>query len=152
MPRVQIRVSALRVTMSPPELCACVGSCTCLPVLGDRDLDAWLCAPSEGRKAVAIKVDAKGGGFAYAIGDTDLESLRGALKGRGNIVMTRVADEDLAAIDLLVDAGLFDSRSECAAFLIRSGLAARKDLTERVKTTAEKIRELKEKLRKDVAS
>ncbi len=37
------------------------------------------------------------------------------------------------------------SRSECAAFLIRSGLAAQKDLAERVKATAEKIRELKER-------
>ncbi len=120
--------------------------------LGGGGPETPVASPREGGKRIAVAIQGKGGDLVLHGKGIDLQALRDVLKGRGNIVMTRVADEDLASMDLLVEAGLFTSRSECAAFLIRQGLEARKDLLERVKDTAEKIRQLKEKVKKEVSS
>jgi Arc/MetJ-type ribon-helix-helix transcriptional regulator len=125
------------------------GVCDCVPV-GDEAGSVCVCSPS-GHKAIVVKVAGKDADVE-ALAGLDLGSVREALKGRGNIVMTRVTDEDLGTIDLLVESGLFASRSECAAFLIKQGIQGRQDLLERVKDTAEKIRALKDKMRKDIAS
>lgn len=125
--------------------------CECLPV-GDAHLEMCVCSPrGTVHKEIAIIHE---GGEKIVVGGEglDLTSLKDVLKGRGNIVMTRVDDEDLAAIDLLIEAGVCSSRSECAAYLIKQGVAGRKDLLDRVRDTAEKVRQLKEKLRKDIAS
>ena len=71
-------------------------------------------------------------------------------RGRGNVVMVRLSDEALAHVDQLVEATLFSSRSECAAFLIGAGIESRKELFERLSAHSEEIRKLKEQLR-DVA-
>lgn len=81
----------------------------------------------------------------------DIRSLKEGLRGRTNTVMTRVKDDDLNRLDLLVDAGLFESRSECAAFLIHVGLDARRDLVDKVHDTAKRISELKEQLRRELS-
>ncbi len=81
----------------------------------------------------------------------DINGLKKELRGRANTVMTRVKDEDLERLDLLVDAGLFESRSECAAFLIHAGLDARSDLVDKVQNTAKKIAKLKEQLQQDLS-
>ena len=52
------------------------------------------------------------------------ETLRGALSPRDNVVMVRLNDESLAKLDELVEAGIVNSRSEAAAFLIGEGAAA----------------------------
>ncbi|HVN05322.1 MAG TPA: hypothetical protein VMT86_12935 [Bryobacteraceae bacterium] len=67
--------------------------------------------------------------------------------GRGNVVMARVGDDALARIDQLVEAGIFASRSECAAFLISAGIESQKELFERLSAHTEEIRKLKEQLR-----
>lgn len=67
-------------------------------------------------------------------------------KGRGNVVMARLSDEALARIDQLVEATLFGSRSECAAFLIGAGIESQKVLFERLSAHTEEIRKLKEQL------
>jgi len=139
------------MTPETPDLNLSV-ECECLPV-GDAHLESCVCAPEGGaRKAIAIKIKDGEGKVVFGGEGLDLAGLKEALKGRGNIVMTRVDDEDLAAIDLLVEAGVCSSRSECAAYLIKQGVAGRKDLLDRVRETAEKVRQLKEKLRKDIAS
>ena len=71
-------------------------------------------------------------------------------RGRGNVVMVRMGDEALARIDQLVEATLFGSRSECAAFLIGAGIESQKVLFDRLSAHTEEIRKLKEQLR-DVA-
>jgi Arc/MetJ-type ribon-helix-helix transcriptional regulator len=90
-------------------------------------------------------------GATATISAIDLSTLREGLKGRTNTLMTRVRDEDLKRMDLLVEAGLFESRSECAAFLIHVGLESRRDLIDKVEDTAKRIAELKEQLRKDLS-
>jgi Arc/MetJ-type ribon-helix-helix transcriptional regulator len=75
--------------------------------------------------------------------DEILIKLGKGLGDRGNVVMTRLDDDDLKQIDALVEIEAFKSRSEAAAFFIRQGIQARKDLFEKVMPTVEKIRELK---------
>jgi Arc/MetJ-type ribon-helix-helix transcriptional regulator len=72
------------------------------------------------------------------------------LGDRGNVVMTRLDDADLKQIDALVEVEAFKSRSEAAAFFIKQGIQARKDLFEKVMPTVEKIRELKEQAQKEL--
>ena len=73
-----------------------------------------------------------------------------ALAGRGNVIMVRVNDETLKAIDMLVEAGVCKSRSEGAAFLINQGIEASSALYERISGITEQIGELKAKLREMV--
>jgi hypothetical protein len=72
------------------------------------------------------------------------------LEGRGNVVMTRLNDDDLKLIDALVEVEVFKSRSEAAAFFIKEGIQARKDLFQKVMPTVEKIRDLKEQAKKSL--
>jgi Arc/MetJ-type ribon-helix-helix transcriptional regulator len=60
--------------------------------------------------------------------------------------MVRVNRESLRRIDELVEAGIFKSRSESAAFLISEGIKAQAGLFERIE---EKIREI-ERLRSEL--
>jgi len=76
-----------------------------------------------------------------------VHSIRGALKERGNVIMTRLNDEDLQKIDALVEVELFKSRSEAVAYFIHEGIKARKDLFDKVTPTVEKIRQLKNEAR-----
>jgi Arc/MetJ-type ribon-helix-helix transcriptional regulator len=80
----------------------------------------------------------------------DLKELLGQFQkgdGRGNVVMVRIGDDALAKLDQLVEADLFGSRSECAAFLIGAGIASQKELFERLGAHTDEIRKLKEQLR-----
>lgn len=90
-------------------------------------------------------------GATAGICNIDIRTLKNGLKGRTNTLMTRVKDEDIKRMDLLVESGLFESRSACAAFLIHAGLDARKDLVAKVQETAERIGELKEELRRELS-
>jgi len=73
------------------------------------------------------------------------------LEGRGNVVMTRLGDEDLKQIDALVEVEVFKSRSEAVAFFIKEGIQARKDLFQKVMPTVDKIRDLKEQAKKSLS-
>lgn len=73
------------------------------------------------------------------------------LGGRSNVVMTRLNDEDLKQIDALVEVEIFKSRSEAAAFFIKEGIQARKDLFQKVMPTVEKIRELRNQAKKSLS-
>lgn len=73
------------------------------------------------------------------------------LGGRSNVVMTRLNDDDLKKIDAIVEVEAFKSRSEAAAFFIKEGIQARKDLFQKVMPTVEKIKELKEQAKKSLS-
>ncbi len=85
------------------------------------------------------------------IGEKVLIKLGNKLGNRGNVVMTRLNDEDLKLIDSLVEIEVFKSRSEAAAFFIKEGVQARKDLFDKVMPTVEKIRELKGQAKKSLS-
>ena len=82
--------------------------------------------------------------------DEILMKLGSGLGERGNVVMTRLDNADLKRIDALVEVEAFKSRSEAAAFFIRQGMDARKDLFDKVMPTVEKIRDLKEQAKKEL--
>jgi len=75
------------------------------------------------------------------------KSIREVLKERGNVIMTRLNDDDLEKIDALVEVDIFKSRSEAVAYFIHEGIKARKDLFNKVTPTVEKIRQLKKEAR-----
>jgi len=63
---------------------------------------------------------------------------------RDNVVSCRLGDEDLAAIDTLIEAGIRSTRSDAASWLIHAGVQANKELFDRVRSTVEEIRRLRE--------
>jgi len=79
-----------------------------------------------------------------------VHSIRTALKERGNVIMTRLNDQDLEKIDALIEVELFKSRSEVVAYFIHEGIKARKDLFDKVTPTVEKIRQLKKEARENL--
>jgi Arc/MetJ-type ribon-helix-helix transcriptional regulator len=68
---------------------------------------------------------------------------------RGNVVMVRLGDAPVTRIDELVEAGLFGSRSEAAAFLIGAGVDAQHELFERVGKRSAEIRKIRQSLKQD---
>ncbi|MFQ5986344.1 MAG: hypothetical protein ACE5KQ_03200 [Thermoplasmata archaeon] len=96
-----------------------------------------------------VREDVRRAVHAARVGFTplDLKIVKRGLRGRPNTLMTRVKDDDARRIDLLVEGGIFQSRSEGAAFLIHAGLESRRDLIDKVEDTAKKIGKLKEELR-----
>jgi len=97
-----------------------------------------------------IKMRCPEGEDAEKIKEKVLMRLDKELGGRSNVVMTRLSDDDLKKIDALVEVEAFKSRSEAAAFFIKEGVQARKDLFQKVMPTADKIRELKEQAKKSL--
>ncbi len=67
---------------------------------------------------------------------------------RDNVVMVRVSDEALEKMDDLVEAEIFKSRSESAAFLIQAGIESQQALFARIREKVAAIRRLKNDLRK----
>src|SRR5438132_2939869 len=66
---------------------------------------------------------------------------------RSNVVMVRLADDALGRLDELVDAGLFGSRSEAAAFLVGAGIQAQRTLLERISAQTAEIGRMRRALR-----
>jgi ATP-dependent Clp protease ATP-binding subunit ClpA len=62
---------------------------------------------------------------------------------RNNVVSFRLGDRTLAALDALVEAGVCNTRSEAAAWLVEAGITAKQDLFQQVYTTVAQIRALR---------
>ena len=105
---------------------------------------------TEKKEKIMMAMCCPEGEDAEKIHESVLLKLGEGLEGRGNVVMTRLSDEDLKQIDALVEVEAFKSRSEAAAFFIKEGIQARKDLFQTVMSTVEKIRELKEQAKKSL--
>jgi len=71
----------------------------------------------------------------------------GAARTRGNVVMCRIDDRALAALDTLIEAGVCATRSEAAAWLIRAGVEANQPLLSTVSGKVGEIRRLREEAR-----
>jgi len=65
---------------------------------------------------------------------------------RSNVLSLRVDDGTLAAIDNLVEAGMFSTRAESATWLLQAGVAANEELFTRINATVAEIRRLREEL------
>lgn len=71
----------------------------------------------------------------------------GGAKPRGHVVMVRLGDEAVAQLDQLVEAGLFGSRSEAAAFLVGAGIQSQEKLFEKIGRQSGEIQKLRRELR-----
>jgi translation initiation factor 6 (eIF-6) len=74
-----------------------------------------------------------------------MEPLKDVVKNKSNVVTCRVDDQDLDAIDALVEVGIRSTRSDAAAWLIHAGIAANQNTLETVYTTVAEIRNLRTK-------
>ncbi len=90
----------------------------------------------------------KGTAHAERLGENLKETIQGMRAGRDNVVMVRVDDNSKSKLDELLDAGIVNSRSEAAAFLIAEGIKARSQLFDTISGKVEDIRKKKEELRK----
>lgn len=73
--------------------------------------------------------------------------LREGLGHRANVVMVRVNEEVLQKLEDLVEAGIFKSQSESAAFLIQEGIKAQEALFQKISEHTKRIRELRQELK-----
>ena len=96
-------------------------------------------------KAAATEAYRRSG--AETIGESIKQRVQGALSARENVVMARLNKESLSRLDDLVDAGLVNSRSEAAAFLISEGIKSRSEIFDRMAAKIEEIRKAKAELR-----
>src|SRR5262249_43852360 len=67
---------------------------------------------------------------------------------RSNVLSLRVDDRTLAAIDSLVEAGLFSTRAASATWLLQAGVAANGELFDQINATVAEIRRLREELQR----
>jgi len=69
---------------------------------------------------------------------------------RSNVVMVRLSDLAVASLDELVEAGLFGSRSEAAAFLVGAGIEAQRELYARIGKHSQEIKKIRQSLKREV--
>jgi Arc/MetJ-type ribon-helix-helix transcriptional regulator len=74
-----------------------------------------------------------------------------ALASRNTVLTIRVNDECNRKMNMLVDAGLFKSRSESAAFLIHEGIKNQDTLFDKISARLDKIEKIREELKKVVS-
>jgi Arc/MetJ-type ribon-helix-helix transcriptional regulator len=74
-------------------------------------------------------------------------AIQQALASRDLNVTVHLSEEAMRSIEMLVQAGIFATRSEAAAYLIGEGIAARRDLFEQVTEKIIQIEKLKSELR-----
>ncbi|MFQ5951244.1 MAG: hypothetical protein ACE5KH_04070 [Candidatus Geothermarchaeales archaeon] len=101
--------------------------------------------PGKEKRVVAIALD-KAGRAGVTIADTVDEILE-KIRRRGNVVTTKLTDEDLEVIETLVKLDIFESKSEATAFFIHEGIGARSDLVDKVQPLIDQIKTLKEEAR-----
>ena len=89
-----------------------------------------------------------GSGAAQSVGESLKETIQNVRAARDSVVMVRVNKESLEKLDELVEAGIVNSRSEAAAFLIVEGTKARQGLFDRISSKIEEIRNAKQELKK----
>jgi len=64
---------------------------------------------------------------------------------RSNVVASRIGNKELEAVDMLVEAGPFGTRSVAVAYLVAEGIKARSDVMDQVSRSLDEIREINRK-------
>ena len=84
--------------------------------------------------------------FAVKTAESIRKVIDKALTSTNTVLTIRVNDDANKMLNVLVEAGLFRSRSESAAFLIQEGIKNQKDLFSKVQNKFEKIEKLRAEL------
>jgi len=85
--------------------------------------------------------------FAVKTAESIRKVIDKALSSRNTVLTIRVNDECNKKLNMLVESGLFRSRSESAAFLIEEGFKTQDSLFAKISTKFEKIDQLKTELK-----
>ena len=85
--------------------------------------------------------------FAVKTAESIRKVIDKALASRNTVLTIRVNDDCNRKLNMLVEAGLFKSRSESAAFLIEEGLKSQEALFSKIMTKFDKIDQLKTELK-----
>jgi Arc/MetJ-type ribon-helix-helix transcriptional regulator len=89
--------------------------------------------------------------FAAKTAESIKKVIDKALAARNTVLTIRVNDESNQKMSMLVDAGLFKSRSESAAFLIQEGIKRREDLFKKIEGKLKKMEKIKDELKSIVS-
>jgi Arc/MetJ-type ribon-helix-helix transcriptional regulator len=84
--------------------------------------------------------------FASKTADSIKKILDRTLSSRNTVLTIRVDDESNIKLNMLVESGIFRSRSESAAFLINEGIKNQESLFSRIAAKLEKIDKIKMEL------
>jgi Arc/MetJ-type ribon-helix-helix transcriptional regulator len=89
--------------------------------------------------------------FAVRTADSIRKVIDRALASRNTVLTIRVNDESNKKLNMLVEAGLFKSRSESAAFLIEEGIKSQGALFAKITDKLKKMEKIRDEL-KDIVS
>jgi Arc/MetJ-type ribon-helix-helix transcriptional regulator len=89
--------------------------------------------------------------FAVKTAESIRKAVEKALASRNTVLTIRVNDESNKKLNMLVEAGLFKSRSESAAFLIQEGIKNQEVLFTKISSKLEKINKIKKDLQNIVS-
>jgi len=89
--------------------------------------------------------------FAVKTAESIRKVIDKALASRNTVLTIRVNDESNKKLNMLVDAGLFKSRSESAAFLIEEGIKNQQAIFSKITDKLKKMEKIREEL-KDIVS
>jgi Arc/MetJ-type ribon-helix-helix transcriptional regulator len=88
--------------------------------------------------------------FASKTADSIRKLVEKTLSSRNTVLTIRVNDESNEKINRLVEAGLFNSRSESAAFLIQAGIKSQKGLFDKIENKILQMEKIKNDLKQIV--
>ena len=84
--------------------------------------------------------------FASKTAESIKKVLDKTLSSRNTVLTIRVDETSNTKLNMLVDSGIFRSRSESAAFLINEGIKSQESLFSRIVSKLEKIDKIKQEL------
>ncbi|MEW5901221.1 MAG: hypothetical protein AB1715_07155 [Acidobacteriota bacterium] len=85
--------------------------------------------------------------FAVKTAESIKKAIDRALAARNTVLTIRVNEESNKKLGMLVDCGLFKSRSESAAFLIEEGIKSQEALFAKIKDKLQTIDQIREELK-----
>ncbi len=85
--------------------------------------------------------------FAVRTADSIKKVIDKALASRNTVLTIRVNDESNKKLNMLVEAGLFKSRSESAAFLIQEGIKNQEPLFSKIIDKLTKMEKIRDELK-----
>ncbi len=85
--------------------------------------------------------------FAVKTAESIRSAIDKAMESRNTVLTIRVNDDSNRKLNMLVESGLFRSRSESAAFLIEQGIRSQEPLFKKITNKLETIEKLREELK-----
>ncbi len=85
--------------------------------------------------------------FAVKTAESVKKVIDKALAARNTVMSIRINEDSNKKLKMLVEVGLFKSRSESAAFLIQEGIKSQDALFDKISSKVKKIDQIKEELK-----